>query len=83
MILEAIQSEPKLTTDSSSFHASAVLSTQVSMTTVLIQFVFMKITLISLEPLGFLTNQYFSHLWIIRNSSGPLSTSQQETEGEL
>lgn len=51
---------------SSPAHASAVLSILVSMTTGLIQLVFMKITLISPEPQGFHVNQYFPNLWIIR-----------------
>lgn len=60
-------SKPKRRPQVSPAHAPAVLSIPVSMTTALIQLVFMKITLISLEPQGFHENQYFPNLWIIRS----------------
>lgn len=62
-----MQSKPKLWPQVSPAHTPAVLSILVSMTTALIQLVFMKITLISLEPQGFHENQYFPNLLIIRN----------------
>lgn len=64
---------------SSPAHASAVLSILVSMTTGLIQLVFMKITLISPEPLGFHANQYFPNLWIIRSKEQASSLLQTGT----
>lgn len=62
-----MQSKPKLWPQVSPAHTPAVLSIPVSMTTALIQLVFMKITLISLEPQGFHENQYFPDLLIIKS----------------
>lgn len=65
---------------SSPAHASAVLSILVSMTTGLIQLVFMKITLISPVPQGFHVNQYFPNLWIIRRKEQTFNLLRTGTE---
>ena len=83
MIQGAIHSEPKLTTDFSSFSSLCCSFHSSSYDNPSDTICIYKNHTCFHESQEFLMNQYFSHLWIIRKNSRPLPTSQQETEGEL